>query len=676
MRIGQVMSIRSSSLTAIFPSIAFVASFLMLISGCSEGDPELQVSASELDFGVSQSEEQIYLTNAGDDDGIFESGVKALDYRLEPDADWILVNPDHGRCIKGETERARVAINRSRLSFGENAGKIGVLSNGGDRSIAVTATELNPAICTISPIGMDFGTVCLTLSEDKSFTIRNTGGGTLTGAVSESCSDYSIVSGGGSFDLGPGQSRSVTVRFAPTAVGTSTCMIEAGTSCPGVSCTGVGESCASLPECTVSPTSIDFDTVCLTQSVDESFTITNTGGATLKGTVSESCSDYDVIAGAGSYSLGAGESRTVTVRFDPASIGTKTCVIETGASCSNVNCTGVGKSCPECTVSPTSLNFGTVWVPDMREKNFTITNTGRSTLTGSVTTGCWYFWIASGEGAYSLEAGESRTVRVVFEPNVTVTETCTVQTGSFCSDVICTGHGYEEPVEPHCRISQTTLNFDTVCIGQSKDWAFNIWNFGDAELSGFVSEDCDDYTIISGAGTYRIEECDYRVVTVRFVPTSTGTKLCTIETGTSWCSDVSCTGVGVACTSYSIKPTLWTDIVDNDGDGARSSGRLNFDVDVSSGTDSVYAIVDYKAFGTSSWSPYDITSSFAITGGSSDDAVSLLIGSGNVELPRVDLGYDFRIRIHSVETAEQLTSRDDSVDDQLSGELFEPAVDD
>jgi hypothetical protein len=94
----------------------------------------------------------------------------------------------------------------------------------------------------------------------------------------------------------------------------------------------------------VEPVSIDFGTVTLGASADSSFTITNTGGGTLSGTVSESCADYSIVSGGGSYSLGAGESVTVTVRFEPATAGQHDCTIETGTEdCSDVACTGVGE---------------------------------------------------------------------------------------------------------------------------------------------------------------------------------------------------------------------------------------------------------------------------------------------------------------------------------------------
>lgn len=97
------------------------------------------------------------------------------------------------------------------------------------------------------------------------------------------------------------------------------------------------------PVCEVSPTSIDFGTVAVGTYVDSLFIMTNVGADTLSGSVSESCDHYSIVSGGGGYSLAAGETLTVTVRFEPAALGEHACLIETGSGlCSDVSCTGVG----------------------------------------------------------------------------------------------------------------------------------------------------------------------------------------------------------------------------------------------------------------------------------------------------------------------------------------------
>jgi len=86
------------------------------------------------------------------------------------------------------------------------------------------------------------------------------------------------------------------------------------------------------PVISVTPGSQDFGTVNVGSFADRAFTVQNTGGGTLDGNASTSV-PFSIVAG-GSYSLGAGASQTVTVRFSPTSAG---------AFMGNVTFTGAGE---------------------------------------------------------------------------------------------------------------------------------------------------------------------------------------------------------------------------------------------------------------------------------------------------------------------------------------------
>jgi formylglycine-generating enzyme required for sulfatase activity len=415
-------------------------------------------------------------------------------------------------------------------------------------NLVTHATAAGGPVCTVVPPSLSFGTVPVGSHADSSFTITNTGSGALTGTVSEACDHYSILSGGGAFSLGAGESRTVAVRFAPTSAGTKTCTIQTGTTCATVGCTGVGEM---APVCQVDPTNIDFGTVGVGSQSDHTFTVTNTGGGTLTGTVSEACDHYSIVSGSGAFSLTASQSVTVTVRFAPTSAGTKTCTIQTGTSCATVACTGVGQVGPACQVYPASLNFGTVIVGSHADSSFSITNNGAGTLSGTVSIACDHYSIVLGGGSYSLGAGESRTVTVRFAPTSIGTKVCTVQTGTSCATVGCTGVAN---MAPACGIDSTSFNFGTVAVGGHADRTFTITNTGGGTLTGTVSESCDHYSVVSGSGSFSHTASQSVTVTVRFAPTSAGTKTCTIQTGTS-CATVACTGVGELAPVCEVVPT-------------------------------------------------------------------------------------------------------------------------
>ena len=347
----------------------------------------------------------------------------------------------------------------------------------------------------------------------------NEGFGSLTGSVSESSDQFEILSGGGSFLLSNSQFRVVTVRFEPTAPGTHTCTIEAGSElCSDVSCTGVG---ILAPICSISPASINFDTVIVGDYRDLTFTVTNSGGGALSGIVSvpEACgTHYSIVSGGGGFNLAASQSLVVTVRFAPQSAGTHECTIETGTElCSDVSCTGVGILAPICSVSTSSIYFGTVYVGSTKGRTFTIKNTGSATLSGSVSDTCSAFSIVSGEGSFSLAASESLIVIVQFGPTAPGTYNCTIETGTeLCNDVSCTGVSVPPPPDQQWPV----VAFDgTNYLVVWQDYrSFDTWDIYGTRVSlGGVVLDPEGIAISTGVGdqgcpAVALDGTDYLVV--------------------------------------------------------------------------------------------------------------------------------------------------------------------
>ncbi len=113
------------------------------------------------------------------------------------------------------------------------------------------------------------------------------------------------------------------------------------------------------------------------------------------------------------------------------------------------------------------------------------------------------------------------------------------------------------PGDAVCSVTPTTIDFGNVPLGSTRDETFTIANVGNGGLvAGTVSESCGEFSIVAGDGDFSLGSGQSHDVTVRFAPTSPGTKNCTIETGTAACSDVTCTGTGV----WSINPTVSTPV--------------------------------------------------------------------------------------------------------------------
>ena len=76
----------------------------------------------------------------------------------------------------------------------------------------------------------------------------------------------------------------------------------------------------SSPVASVTPNSWDFGTINANTFIDRAFTVQNTGSGTLTGNASTTA-PFSIVSG-GTYSLPAGQSQTVSVRFNPISAGT------------------------------------------------------------------------------------------------------------------------------------------------------------------------------------------------------------------------------------------------------------------------------------------------------------------------------------------------------------------
>ncbi len=108
----------------------------------------------------------------------------------------------------------------------------------------------------------------------------------------------------------------------------------------------------------VTPSSRDFGSIEIGSSSDKTFTVENIGGGDLVGSVSVS-SPFSVVSG-GSYDLSGGETKSVTVRFSPASEGaaSKTASFSGGGGkTATVSGTGIAPPGPEVSAYVADKSF-------------------------------------------------------------------------------------------------------------------------------------------------------------------------------------------------------------------------------------------------------------------------------------------------------------------------------
>lgn len=197
----------------------------------------------------------------------------------------------------------------------------------------------------------------------------------------------------------------------------------------------------------VSAAQINYTTTPVGSYLEKTAIITNNGGGTLTGSASVSGADYSITSGSGAYSLTAGQSKSIVVRFSPVTGGARLgTLLLGGGTCSNITLLGIGNNTPSCSILPTtSIGFGNVEVGSTKDDSVSIKNVGGGSLTGTVAESCNDFSIISGSGAFSLAYGESVIVKARFSPAAEGLANCTITNGTSCSDISCTGTGTITP---------------------------------------------------------------------------------------------------------------------------------------------------------------------------------------------------------------------------------------
>ena len=292
----------------------------------------------------------------------------------------------------------------------------------------------------------------------------------------------------------------------------------------------------SSPMCQLSSTTLEFGSVALGRSDTMSLSISNTGTDTLTGTLTTGCPEYGIV-GSPAFTLAAGHSKTVGVRFTPATTGQSSCALLSGTSCGQVALRGQGRTA-RSEVSPGQLDFGRNR-PDERIA-FRLTNTGTTTLAGTVTSSCANFSLF-GPVNYSLSPGQDQLFQVSFTPRVPGPQSCGIQTGAADSPTVsCTGFGQ------YCSVAPTSL-----FVGSAWHWidqSFTITDTDSFPLVGAVAENYGEISIAPSL-SYNLPSGDAQQFTVQWTPQlpfSAGIHTYVVDTGIGTCPDVSINANGDA----------------------------------------------------------------------------------------------------------------------------------
>jgi len=406
------------------------------------------------------------------------------------------------------------------------------------------------AVCVLSEPSLPFGVVTVGQTITRTFTLRNGGGGTLRGRVEKStgaeCADFQIEAGGGDFALSPtAPPRSVRVAYAPAAFGEDICSILLGTDCGSLTATGEG---TGDPICTITPPVAALGSVGIDVPQLVEFVVENTGGGTLVCDPSESCSsEFEFIDGFEPFTLAAGETHPITVRFTATAETTYECAFLVTPDCAaEITAQGLGAL---CVIEPPALNFGNVGVDFPQVLDLVVRNIGGAVIEGQLT------WPTCGPSIqvlgktsnYTLFPGEQEAFAIRFTPEMVGHELSCTMLASDCGSIPITGTG------AHIDIQPAVVDMGAVIVSGTSQRTITFTNLSSFPMTFSIEDDpFDDFSIDVASVDIAVGASVDR--TLFFSPSSEGFQSVTFLTNT-YPASFEVQGFGFAGAAAPSRPT-------------------------------------------------------------------------------------------------------------------------
>jgi len=261
--------------------------------------------------------------------------------------------------------------------------------------------------------------------------------------------------------------------------------------CAGLlSSSGKGTTLASFQ---LSPASISFGQVAVGKQATQVITVSNIGTAALNLTqVKVSNSQFSVPGMSLPMALAVGQTGSITVAVNPTSAGTVTGTLsaqgDSGSSPVVVSLSATAVSpTPQLSVSPTSIEFGSVSDGLKNNTSLVLSNLGSANLTISmITISGAEFAISGISTPATISAGQSVTAVVAFSPtaaggatgNVSVTSNDPVNP---TMNVPLSGTG-STTASGQLSASPASLSFGTVGVGSPSNQSIQLTNTGNAAV--------------------------------------------------------------------------------------------------------------------------------------------------------------------------------------------------
>ncbi len=332
---------------------------------------------------------------------------------------------------------------------------------------------------SLSVGSLQFGNVSAGTRKNMTVDATNSGPASVSvSAVSFSSQYFSLLSPSIPTTIAAGQSIPISVAFAPNAAGNFTATVTISSNATNTSSTlslsGTGTS-TPVGDLGSSPGSESFGSVTLGSQQSQTFTLTNSGSASVDiSQVQITGTGFQLSGITTPLTLGSSQSTTFKVVFAPqaagAASGSVTITSDASDPSLTVGLSGTGVTPGYLTPSPASLGFGTVTVGNNSSLLETVTNTGDSSATISqIAISGTGFSLSGATTPITLGAGQGTSFHVVFTPTSAASAAGDVVVTSTASDpsltIALSGTGTSAAGQ--LAVSPATLPLGSVVVGTS-----------------------------------------------------------------------------------------------------------------------------------------------------------------------------------------------------------------
>src|SRR6266446_3036045 len=377
---------------------------------------------------------------------------------------------------------------------GSATGSVSMVSNapGSPLAIALSGTGVGATfLLGANPTSLNLGNVNVGGNGSSSVTLTNTGNSNVTvSSVTVSGAGFSASGVTSGTTLTPNQTVTLSVAFAPAAAGSVTGSVSVASNATNSPATIVLSGTGVQGALTANPSSFNFGNVLVGSSGAQTFTLSNSGTASVTiSAASTSGTGFSIPGLSVPATLNPGQTTSFTASFAPASAssftGSVSITSNAPGSPLTIPLSGTGSAAqPQLTINPASVNFGSVNVGATATQTVSLTNSGNAALTISQAT-------PSGTGfsftgltlPQTINAGSSISFTSQFLP---------ASTGSASGNIAISSNAPGSPaaialsgtgVQGTLTANPSSFNFGNVLVGGNGTQTFTLSNSGTASVT-------------------------------------------------------------------------------------------------------------------------------------------------------------------------------------------------